>query len=87
MPSATAAPSDAGAAPGGAARRQKSSGPADAPAATGGSKKRAFRPKTTVAAERAEPNRIANLVPERPNQIWVSDITYVATAEGWRIWR
>jgi transposase InsO family protein len=29
-------------------------------------KKRAFRPKTTVAAERAEPNRIANLVPERP---------------------
>lgn len=46
-------------------------------------KKRAFRPKTTVAAERAEPNRIANLVPERPDQIWVSDITYVATAEGW----
>lgn len=46
-------------------------------------KKRAFRPKTTVAADRAEPNRIANLVPERPDQIWVSDITYVATAEGW----
>jgi putative transposase len=46
-------------------------------------KKRAFRPKTTVAAGRAEPNRIANLVPERPDQIWVSDITYVATAEGW----
>jgi transposase InsO family protein len=46
-------------------------------------KKRAFRPKTTVAAQRAEPNRIAHLVPERPNQIWVSDITYVATAEGW----
>jgi transposase InsO family protein len=46
-------------------------------------KKRAFRPKTTVAASRAEPNRIANLVPERPDQIWVSDITYVATAEGW----
>ena len=46
-------------------------------------KKRAFRPKTTVAGSRAEPNRIANLVPERPDQIWVSDITYVATAEGW----
>jgi transposase InsO family protein len=46
-------------------------------------KKRAFRPKTTVAAQRAEPNRIAHLVPERPHQIWVSDITYVATAEGW----
>jgi putative transposase len=46
-------------------------------------KKRAFRPKTTVVAGRAEPNRIANLVPERPDQIWVSDITYVATAEGW----
>ena len=46
-------------------------------------KKRAFRPKTTVAAGRAEPNRIAEVVPERPDQIWVSDITYVATAEGW----
>jgi putative transposase len=45
--------------------------------------KRAFRPKTTLAGNRAEPNRIANLVPERPDQIWVSDITYVATAEGW----
>jgi putative transposase len=46
-------------------------------------KKRAFRPKTTMAANRAEPNRIAELVPERPDQIWASDITYVATAEGW----
>jgi transposase InsO family protein len=46
-------------------------------------KKRAFRPRTTVAAGRAEPNRIANVVPERPDQIWVSDITYVATTEGW----
>jgi putative transposase len=46
-------------------------------------KKRAFRPKTTVAAGRAEPNRIANMMPARPDQIWVSDITYVATAEGW----
>jgi putative transposase len=39
--------------------------------------------ETTVATSRAEPNRIAKLVPERPDQIWVSDITYVATAEGW----
>jgi len=46
-------------------------------------KKRAFRPKTTVTAGRVEPNRIADLVPERPDQIWVSDITYVATAQGW----
>jgi putative transposase len=46
-------------------------------------RKRAFRPKTTAAAGRAQLNRIANLVPERPDQIWVSDITYVATAEGW----
>jgi transposase InsO family protein len=46
-------------------------------------KKRAFRPKTTVAGQRAEPNRIATLEPQKPDQIWLSDITYVATAEGW----
>ncbi|MBV9671439.1 MAG: IS3 family transposase, partial [Verrucomicrobia bacterium] len=46
-------------------------------------KKRAFRPKTTVVGNRAEPNRIAGLKPQKPDQIWVSDITYVATAEGW----
>ena len=46
-------------------------------------KKRAFRPQTTVAGDRTEPNRIAHLVPERPDQVWISDITYVATAEGW----
>jgi putative transposase len=45
--------------------------------------KRAFRPKTTVAFGQAEPNRIASLEAEGPDQIWVSDITYVATAEGW----
>jgi hypothetical protein len=39
-------------------------------------KKRAFRPKTTIAAGRAQPNRIANLVPDRADQIWASDITY-----------
>jgi putative transposase len=36
-----------------------------------------------VAAGRTEPDRIAEVVPERPDQIWVNDITYVATAEGW----
>jgi hypothetical protein len=46
-------------------------------------KKRAFRPKTTVVVDRAEANGIANLVSERPDQIWVSYITYVARAEGW----
>ncbi len=46
-------------------------------------KKRAFRPRTTVAGQEAEPNRIAELVSEGPDQIWLSDITYVATAEGW----
>ena len=45
--------------------------------------KRAFRPKTTVASGEAEPNRIAALEANGPDQIWVSDITYVATAEGW----
>jgi putative transposase len=45
--------------------------------------KRVFRPKTTVTSGIAEPNRIAALEPAGPDQIWVSDITYVATAEGW----
>lgn len=46
-------------------------------------KKRAFRPRTTVAGKQSEPNRIIGRVPQEPNQIWGSDITYVATAEGW----
>jgi len=46
--------------------------------------KRAFRPRTTQAGtEAVAPNRIKDLVPSRPNQIWLSDITYVATREGW----
>ena len=45
--------------------------------------KRAFRPKTTLASSHCEPNRIAALEPAGPDQIWVSDITYVATTEGW----
>jgi transposase InsO family protein len=46
-------------------------------------KKRAFRPRTTVAAKAVVPNQIGHLEPDRPDQIWVSDITYVATVQGW----
>lgn len=31
---------------------------------------------------RKYPNLIENIIPSRPNEIWVSDITYVETAEG-----
>lgn len=46
-------------------------------------KKRAFRPKTTRSVRVAVPNQIAQLEALAPDRIWVSDITYVATAEGW----
>jgi putative transposase len=46
-------------------------------------KKRAFRPKTTRSVKVAVPNQIADLEALAPDQIWVSDITYVATTEGW----
>jgi putative transposase len=46
-------------------------------------RKRAFRPKTTVSSRSAQPNRIVGQEPAGPDRIWVSDITYVATAEGW----
>jgi putative transposase len=29
------------------------------------------------------PNRLKNAVATRPNQIWVGDITYIKTAQGW----
>ena len=46
--------------------------------------KRAFRPRTTRAgATAAAPNLVKALVPSQPDQIWVSDITYVATRQGW----
>jgi transposase InsO family protein len=48
-----------------------------------GRKKRAFRPKTTRSVGVAVPNQIADLEALAPDQIWVSDITYVATTEGW----
>jgi putative transposase len=51
-----------------------------------GRQKRRYRPKTTDSAhdEPIAPNRLAEL-PEatRRDQIWVSDITYIQTDEGW----
>lgn len=51
-----------------------------------GRPRRRFRPRTTDSRHRqpVAPNRLASAPPpSRPNQAWVSDITYVATAEGW----
>jgi putative transposase len=45
--------------------------------------KKASRPRTTVAGSSAAPNLIKGLEPTGVNQIWVSDITYLATLEGW----
>ena len=47
----------------------------------------AFRPRTTDSNHKSPiaPNRLKALgPPQRPNQVWVSDITYVATLQGWR---
>jgi len=46
-------------------------------------RKKAFRPRTTTAGERVAPNLIKDLEPSAPDQVWVSDITYVGTLEGW----
>jgi len=48
--------------------------------------KRAFRPKTTVQDPNRTPapNRLAEIeTPSHPGEVFVSDITYVATREGW----
>jgi len=45
--------------------------------------KKAFRPRTTTPGEGAAPNLIKELDPSAPDQVWASDITYVATVEGW----
>ncbi len=50
--------------------------------------KKAFRPRTTIRAreELVAPNHLAKLPIEAiagVDQVWVSDITYVPTAEGW----
>lgn len=51
-----------------------------------GRQKRRFRVRTTDSnhQEPVAPNRLAKLpTPQRANQVWVADITYVATAQGW----
>lgn len=45
--------------------------------------KKGFRPRTTVAGKGTAPNLIKDLEASGVDQIWVSDITYVATVEGW----
>ena len=47
---------------------------------------RSFVPRTTDSNhdEPIAPNRLAERpVPDGPNQVWLQDITYVPTAEGW----
>ena len=46
-------------------------------------RKKAFRPRTTLPGQGAAPNLIKELEPSAPDQVWASDITYVATLEGW----
>ena len=48
--------------------------------------KRPFRPRTTDSqrAEQIAPNRLPERGPaDRPNEIWVADITYIRTLQGW----
>ena len=51
-----------------------------------GASKRRFRPRTTVADQRRRPS--PNLLkdrehPSKPNEVWVADITYLRTRQGW----
>lgn len=51
-----------------------------------GEQKAAFRPRTTDSNHRLPiaPNRLKDMPPpQTPDQVWVSDITYIATAQGW----
>jgi transposase InsO family protein len=45
-------------------------------------RKKAFRLRT-LPGEGAAPNLIKELEPNAPDQVWASNITYVATLEGW----
>lgn len=51
-----------------------------------GVKKRPFHPRTTQSHHSLPiaPNRLKDRgAPTQPNEVWVSDITYIPTAEGW----
>jgi len=46
--------------------------------------KRPFRPRTTQPGSKPAPNLLAKVPPPKaPNAIWVADITYIRTGEGW----
>jgi putative transposase len=45
--------------------------------------RQSFRPRTRVPGSGVVPNQIKDLEPSGVDQIWASDITYVATVEGW----
>lgn len=45
-----------------------------------------YRPRTTESRHRLtrSPNLVRNVAaPQKPNQVWVTDITYIPTREGW----
>jgi putative transposase len=47
-------------------------------------RKRPFRPRTTKAGVNPAPNLLREVpVPKVPNKVWVADITYIWTQEGW----
>lgn len=50
-----------------------------------GVQKRAFRPQTTQSNHDrpVAPNRLPDLTCTRPDEIWLGDITYIPTREGW----
>jgi transposase InsO family protein len=46
--------------------------------------KRPFRPRTTTPGVTVAPNLLPTApAPQAPNRVWVADITYIGTAQGW----